>query len=106
MGYKIDFAEKAQEDMDQIFGYVAKHFLAIEAATSVLNNIRSTILNLEHFPEIGVDVSQRLKRKYSETVLLRMLISGEYLIFFIFENEKITIMRVLYQKRNWIEIFR
>ncbi|MDR1473990.1 MAG: type II toxin-antitoxin system RelE/ParE family toxin [Lactobacillales bacterium] len=105
MAYNINITEEAQEDLNQIFDYISKHFLASQAATNTLENIRLTILKLEEFPEIGVDVSERLKKKFSDEVKLRMLITGHYLVFYIFENSTITILRVLYQKRNFIEIF-
>jgi toxin ParE1/3/4 len=106
MTYKINFANEADEDLRMIYDYIVKHFLSSDAAKNTLANIKSTISILMKTPEIGVDVSDRIGRLYSSKEVLRMLISGNYLVFYIFDGKYVTILRILYQRMNWIELFR
>ncbi|MCL2321356.1 MAG: type II toxin-antitoxin system RelE/ParE family toxin [Oscillospiraceae bacterium] len=105
MNYSVSIMPEAETDLDEIYDYISYHFLSKEAARNTLENIRLSIKILEDYPEIGIDVSQRLKKPFSKKHNLRMIISGSYLVFYIIDNNDVAILRVLYQSRNWIEIF-
>ena len=96
---------EAETDLDEIYDYIAYHFLSPQAASNTLQNIRLSIKKLEDYPEIGIDVSKQLKKIFSQKHKLRMIISGSYLVFYIIEHKNVAILRMLYQSRNWIEIF-
>ena len=101
---RMRYTHQARNDIDEIFDYIAHHFLSKEAAKNTVQNIKLSIKKLEDFPDIGINVSHRLKKLYRNKTL-KMLIAGNYLVFYIVENGEVIILRVLYQKRNWIEIF-
>ncbi|EFQ56258.1 type II toxin-antitoxin system RelE/ParE family toxin [Streptococcus downei] len=106
MAYKIVITPEAEEDLDQIYSYISQHFLSVQAADGTLANIKKTIVKLLEIPDLGIDVSNRLGRVFSESHRLRMILAGNYLVFYIVDQSSIVILRVLYQKRNWIELFK
>ena len=105
MSYRIFITPEAESDLDEIFSYVAQHYLAPQAAANTLNNIKLSIKTLKDFPGMGVDVSDRLKKPFSDKDRLKMIISGKYLVFYVVDQKSIVVLRVIYQRRNWIEIF-
>lgn len=105
MAYDILIADAAQKDLDDIFTYINEKFLAPQAASNTLNNIKLTILKVAEVPEIGIDVSKRLNQKFQESETLRMIPAGNYLVFYIISGQEVFVLRVLYQRRNWLEIF-
>ena len=105
MKYKIFITPEAERDLDDIFTYIARHYLAPEAAVNTLGCIRLSIKTLEDSPGIGINVSDRLKKPFSDKDRLRMIISGKYLVFYVVDEKDIVVLRVLNQRRNWIEIF-
>lgn len=105
MAYEVFIADAAQKDLDDIFTYINEKFLAPQAASNTLNNIKLTILKVAEVPEIGIDVSKRLNQQFQESETLRMIPAGNYLVFYIISGQEVVVLRVLYQRRNWLEIF-
>ena len=105
MNYKIFVTSEAESDLDEIFDFIAHHYLSPQAAVNTLSNIKLSIKKLEDFPNIGINVSDRLRKTFSKNDNLRMIISGKYLVFYLVDEKNVVILRVLYQSRNWIEIF-
>lgn len=106
MEYNLVITKEAEEDLDQINNYILNHFLSPQAAENTMNNIKSGIKTILKIPDLGIDVSERLAKPFSLKHKLRMLPVGNYLIFYIIDNQTIAILRVTYQHRNWIELFK
>ncbi len=106
MALKVTITPEAEYDLDEIYDYILHHFLTPQAAENTMSNIRQAIQRLIEIPDLGIDVSKRLGKPFSNTHTLRMTIAGNYLVFYIVDGQQIAILRVLYQKRNWIEIFK
>ncbi|MDR2834518.1 MAG: type II toxin-antitoxin system RelE/ParE family toxin [Streptococcaceae bacterium] len=106
MAYKLKITPEAEKDLDEIRDYIATRFMSEQALTNTLGGIRDTILKLSDFPEIGIDVSQRVNKQFSKKHTLRMIIAGSYLVFYVFDGRGVSVLRVLYQKRDWVTIFR
>lgn len=105
MVYKLKITPEAEADIDGIKDYISTRFLSEQALKNTLGGTKDTINKLRDFPEIGIDVSERLNKTYSEKHKLRMLVAGSYFIFYVQENEWVSILRVLYQKRDWTNLF-
>lgn len=106
MDYDLKIMPEAEKDIDEIRDYISTRFLSTQALTNTLFGIRDTILKLKTFPEMGIDVSKRVGREFSKKHKLRMIIAGSYFVFYIFDGECVFILRVIYQKRNWIDVFK
>ncbi|APE77593.1 type II toxin-antitoxin system RelE/ParE family toxin (plasmid) [Leuconostoc mesenteroides] len=105
MAHNILITAAAQRDLDDIFEYINEKFLAPQAAINTLSNIKLSILKIAEMPEIGIDVFKRLHKKFKISETLRMIPAGNYLVFYIISDQDLVILRVLYQRRNWLEIF-
>lgn len=105
MAYNILITDAAQRDLDDIFAYINEKFLAPQAASNTLSNIKLSILKVAEMPAIGIDVSKRVNKRFKSSEILRMIPAGNYLVFYIISDQKLVVLRVLYQRRNWLEIF-
>lgn len=105
MAYNILITDAAQRDLDDIFAYINEKFLAPQAASNTLSNIKLSILKVAEMPAIGIDVSKRVNKKFKSSEILRMIPAGNYLAFYIISGQKLVVLRVLYQRRNWLEVF-
>jgi plasmid stabilization system protein ParE len=94
--YEVLISDKANEDMEAIYKYIAETLLVPATAAKQYDRIAEAILSLENMPE-------RLKIIDSEpehSKGLRTLIIDNYTVFFVIRNEMVYITRVLYSSSN------
>jgi len=94
--YDVLISNKAYEDMEAIYQYIAKTLLEPIIAAKQYNRIVEAILTLEKMPE-------RIRLMYSEPERskgLRPLIVDNYTIFFVIRDEIVYIVRILYSASN------
>jgi toxin ParE1/3/4 len=106
MVYNLKITPEAESDLDSINNYILNRFLSPQAAENTMKNIKIAILKIAEVPTLGIDVSERVGRQFSKDHPLKMIIAGNYLVFFTNDDTTISVLRVLYQKRNWISIFK
>lgn len=97
--YKVQITDKALADMEEIYNYIAIQLQAPENAIGQYNRIAKAIEELNLFPE-------KVKLMESEperTMGLRQLLVDHYSVFYVIENERVIVMRVLYSASD-IEI--
>ena len=89
MEVKIRINPVANNDLQEIKNYISED--SSEAATKILRGIIEKIESLEDFPEMGTMLMYkiRLKSKY------RYIICGQYLIFYIYDNNIVSIQLFL-----------
>ncbi|MCL1875519.1 MAG: type II toxin-antitoxin system RelE/ParE family toxin [Synergistaceae bacterium] len=90
--YEVLISDKADEDMEVIYKYIAETLLVPVTAAKQYDRIAEAILSLENMPE-------RIKIMDSEPERskgLRALIVDNYTVFFVIGHEKVYIARVLY----------
>ena len=90
--YEVFISERADNDMEAIFGYISDTLLSPEAAARQYDRIADAILSLEEMPD-------RIKIMDSEpehSQFLRPLIIDKYTVFYRIESETVNIVRVLY----------
>lgn len=100
--YHIDITELAEKDLFEIGMYISKELLEPEIAKKTVSKIADAIFTLEEMPLRNTVVSdERLASKD-----IRKIIVENYMIFYIvnYKSKKVTIVRILYAKRNWIDI--
>lgn len=90
--YKVQITDKALADMEAIYNYIAIQLQAPENAIGQYNRIAGAIEGLNEFPE-----RVRLMEPESErTMKLRQLPVDNYSVFYIIEEDKVIVIRVLY----------
>lgn len=97
--YKVQITDKALADMKEIYNYIAIQLQAPENAIGQYNRIAKAIEELNLFPE-----KVRLMESERERIMgIRQLVVDNYSVFYVIENERVIVMRVLYSASN-IEI--
>ena len=100
MEYKIKLSPKAIEDLQEIKSYIENDLQNPIAAKNTLNKIISTYEDLSIFPESGIPV-----QKYVPfTTDYRFVIANNYSIFYRIENNTVFVIRILYSKRDFLNI--
>ena len=103
MKYTIFIAKKAEEDLGEIFEYLAYKVMAGENAVRQLNRIQTAIESLDEMP-----LRNRVYDKEPwKTRNLRIMPVDNYLVFYLTETEmlKVTILRIMYGRRDLTNIF-
>ncbi|APC41964.1 type II toxin-antitoxin system RelE/ParE family toxin [Clostridium estertheticum] len=88
----------ATTDLKEIKKYISED--SIEAGIKTVKEIIDKIETLADYPEMGVMLMYkiRLKSKY------RYIISGQYIIFYIYEQSLVSIQRILHGKRDYMSL--
>lgn len=97
--YKVQITDKALADMEEIYNYIAIQLQAPENAMGQYNRIAKAIEELNMFPE----KVRLMESEHERTMGLRQLLVDHYSVFYVIENERVIVMRVLYSASD-IEI--
>lgn len=100
--YDIEITESAESDLYEIGRYIARELLEPDIAKKVVSKIGNTILELEEMPlRNGLVMDERLSQ-----MGIRKKLIDNYVVFYIVseENKKVTIIRILYSRRNWVTL--
>ena len=93
--FDIEYLDIAINDLKEILDFISLD--NVQAARVLLDKIDHSIDKLSFFPEMGVIPKDNKLKKSG----YRILIVEDYLVFYIFKNEKIEIRRVIYGRRNY-----
>ena len=97
--YDVRIVHAAEQDLNQIFGYIADVLHEPEAAARLLSSFREAIDSLHTLP-----FRQRpLKEEPYSALGVRRLFVGNYIVFYsaVEGNATVQILRVLYKRREW-----
>lgn len=90
--YKVQITDKALEDMEEIYHYIAIQLQAPENAIGQYNRIAQAMEEFNIFPE-----KVRLMESEKErTMGVRQLVVDNNSVFYTIENERVIVIRVLY----------
>lgn len=105
MDYKIKYAEETFEELGQIFNFVAK--VSEDGARNVIRRIRSKINALQFLPG-GFDFDARLGRKLHDEFKTEAIISDDYLILFVVDENKkeVIITHVIPSKSDYMQLLK
>lgn len=98
MSYKIIFTEESEQDLVNVYSYIAMDLLVPETAKNQINRIMNAIKDLDALPfrhKLYQDEPWNSKG-------LRVLPVNNYLVFYtVIEEEKtVAIIRIMYAGRN------
>ena len=98
MSYKIIYTEESEQDILNVYSYIAMNLLVAETAKNQVNRIVNAIKGLNELP---------LRHKFYQdepwhSKGLRVLPVDSYLVFYIVieEDNTIAIIRIMYGGRN------
>ena len=97
--YEIRIVDAAEQDLNQIFGYIADTLHEPEAASRLLLLFREAFDSLQELP-----LRQHPLQEEPYTALgVRRLFVGNYIVFYsaIEGDQIVRVLRVLYKRREW-----
>lgn len=97
---EIRFTPAALADMRDIKTYITEELCSEQAAVNTVSRIMKRIRQLEAFPELGACLSAAVELE----VPYRYLVCGNYLAFYRIDRGEVQIIRVLYGRRNYMQI--
>ncbi|MGT2888290.1 type II toxin-antitoxin system RelE/ParE family toxin [Streptococcus didelphis] len=92
----INILRRAEEDMEDIYHYIANELQSPQVAMKQFNSIAEAIQTLEVYPERSAIVEELLVLG----IKVRRLLMKNYSIFYRFDNDIVTVLRVLHQSRS------
>ncbi|AXJ13823.1 type II toxin-antitoxin system RelE/ParE family toxin [Streptococcus pluranimalium] len=92
----IKFLKRAEDDMADIYRYIAEDLQSPQAAIRQFDSIAEAIQTLEIFLERCAIVEELLVLG----IKVRRLLVKNYSVFYHFDNDTVTILRVLHQSRS------
>ena len=97
--YNIEYSKEAKQDLISIKQYI-NNLQEPEIAQKLIFKIRKEINNLKDNPKLYTIIDNNIIKELK----IRKLIVDNYIIFFRIKNNCIQIVRIMYQKRNWINL--
>jgi len=97
---EIQFAPEAFRDLEEIRNYISEDLANLTAANSTVSAILNNIKTLATFPEIGSPLSAIVNVETN----YRFIVCGNYIAFYRFEEGTVSVIRILYGRRNYMEI--
>ena len=97
---KIRFTTTALNDLKEIKSYIENDLSNPIAANNVIKRIVEDYSRLEFSPHMGSSLSTKVPFETD----YRFIVSGNYLVFYITDNEFVSIYRILYGRRDYLKI--
>ena len=98
--YTIEYSKESKQDLIGIKQYIKYNLQEPEIAQKLISKIRNEINNLKYNPEIYDIIDDDLIKKLE----IRKLIVDNYIVFYRIKNDSIEVVRVMYGRRNWINL--
>lgn len=100
--YSIEITEPAESDLFEIGDYIAKELKEPDIAEKVVDRISEAIFDLEEMPyRHGLVADETLAVQG-----IRKLVVEKHTVFYHINEEytTVTIIRILYNRRDWINL--
>lgn len=100
--FQIDITEPAEHDLQSIINYISKELQNPSAAKTLLVKIVENVDHLKTFPKRFPLVNDIILANQG----VRKATIENYLVFYTVSesNKRVTIIRILYAKRNWEDL--
>ena len=100
MKNKIHYSPESRRDLDDIWDYIVSELQNRSAAERVINRIMDAVDPLKNFAEMGTPLSSiaDVGTDY------RLLVSGNYMVFFRVQGSDVYIDRVLYGRSDYMSV--
>ena len=97
----IKFSPAAEKDLLDIKTYITEELQNPIAAMNTVKKIVAAYRELQDFPDLGI-LLERYTKIESD---LRFVLANNYSIFYDYDDDVIHIIRIIYSKRDFINIF-
>ena len=98
--YGVEYSKEAKQDLIEIKKYIKEILHQPKAAQKITCGIIKQIDSLKENPKIYSIIDGNMLDKLQ----IRKFIVYNYIVFYRLKNNRIQIIRVLYGRRNWINL--
>ena len=98
--YNVEYSKEAKQDLIGIKRYIKYNLQEPNTAQKLISKIKMEIDQLKNNPTIYAIIEDELIRKLE----IRKLIVNNYIVFYRIKNENVQIVRIMYGRRNWINL--
>lgn len=98
--YNIEYSKESKQDLIGIKQYIKYNLQEPEIAKKLISKIRKEINSLNDNPEVCAIIDDDIIKKLE----IRKLIVDNYIVFYRIKDNNIQIVRVMYVRRNWINL--
>jgi len=96
----LKYSPDAQNDLWKIGYFIVHSGGYLESAHDVISSIRQDIKRLKEYPELGTELKKRIDFETD----YRMLISGNYNVFYRRMHNTIYVIRIIKGSQDWLKI--
>lgn len=97
---EVQLSPEAIKDLQQTKEYIIEELCNEQAAINTVAKITKRIRILAAFPESGAPLSSVIDMETD----YRFLVCGNYTAFYRLENDVVYIVRILYGRRNFVQV--
>lgn len=97
---EVQLSPEAIKDLQQTKEYIIEELYNEQAAINTVAKITKRIRILAAFPESGAPLSSVIDMETD----YRFLVCGNYTAFYRLENDVVYIVRILYGRRNFVQV--
>ena len=97
---KVRYTPEAKNDLSEIKKYISEELKSPIAATNTVSRITKRIRDLEHFPELGEQLSSIIDIDSD----YRFLVCANYISFYRLDGNDVYIIRVIHGKRDYAAV--
>lgn len=98
--YSIEYSRESKQDLIEIKRYIKYNLQELEIAQNLISKIRKEINSLTNNPDIYSIIDDDVIKKLE----IRKLIVDNYIVFYRVKSYSIQIVRIMYGRRNWINL--
>lgn len=98
--YNIEYSKESKQDLIRTKQYIKNNLQEPEIAEKLISKIRKEINTLKNTPEIYAIIDDDIIKRLE----IRKLIVDNYIVFYRIKGNNIQIVRVMYGRRNWINL--
>ena len=97
---ELHYSAKARRDLDAIWDFYLDEYQNTDAVEKIIDAIMADIDQLADFPELGPPLSSIADVDAG----YRFLVTGNYLSFYRIDGADISIDRILYGRRDYLNV--
>ena len=98
--YDIEYSKESKQDLIEIKRYIKYNLQEPVTAEKLISKIRAEIDKLRDNPQIYAIIDDDFIKRFE----IRKLIIDNYIVFYRIQNISIQIVRIMYGRRNWINL--
>lgn len=98
--YNVEYSKESKDDLIGIKQYIKYNLQEPEISRKLISKIIKEINELKNNPEKYTIIDDDIIKKLQ----IRKLIVDNYIVFYRIKNDNIQIVRIMYGRRNWINL--